>query len=100
MFDLSSVKDLLAVVGGVAVIITPMGRAWVRGAVHSGLTDAPALTALTGRVSVLEVTVARHDEDVRQVPRLVAVLDRMEHTLDELNTTLRERVAKLEGANA
>lgn len=94
--DLSTAQRFLAVVGAVAVVLAPFVKAWVRQAVHAAVTDAPAMIDLKTRVAALEGTVDRHDQDVRLIPRLVTVLDRMERTLEDLNTTLRERVARLE----
>lgn len=87
----------LRVLGLLAVVLVPLLRPWVRGIIHSAVKTAPALTTLAGRVAAVETWQHDHDDDVKLVPRLADLLERMEATLTDLNTTLRERVARLEG---
>lgn len=87
---LTTLKDLLAVIGGVALIAGPFILAWLTLRVHKAVETAPSHLALTARVTATEGWQREHGEDVKAIPRLSDALERLEKTLDRLLRRLGE----------
>lgn len=87
---LATFKDLLAVIGGLALIFSPLVAAWITQRVHKAVPSAPSYIELAGRVTNTESWLREHSEDVKAIPRLSDALERLEKTLDRLLRRLGE----------
>jgi hypothetical protein len=81
-------EAVFAGVGIVAVLGAPFVAALSRSVVHKHLPDAPAMIRVVDRVTATETWQTDHAEDVKAIPTLVAVLSRLETTLDGLTKML------------
>lgn len=87
---LDTLKDLLAVIGGFALIAGPFMLAWLTLRVHKAVETAPAHLDLAARVTAAEGWQREHSEDVKAIPRFADALERLEKTLDRLLRRLGE----------
>jgi hypothetical protein len=81
---LDKLELLLAIIGGVSIIISPFVHAWLTLRVHKAIETAPAFVQLQGRVKANETWQEEHADDVKLIPRLAAVMERVETALEKL----------------
>lgn len=92
MLTLDSLKNLLAVIGGVSLVVGPLASAWLTVRAHRAVSTAPAFIELSGRVTATERWQDEHAADVKYIPQLTVILERVEQTLSQLVKRFDERL--------
>lgn len=87
---LDTLKDFLAVIGGVSLILGPVLGAWLTIRVHKSIWSAPAFIKLDARVKATEQWQTDHAEDVKMIPRLAIILDNVDEALRELKKVVEQ----------
>lgn len=82
MFDI--LKDVLAIIGALAILLGPAIRAWLKLAAQGAVAESPAHIDLAARMRAVENWQSSHAEDVKLIPKLAAILERMEKSLERL----------------